>query len=95
MIKYYCRHFIHLSSDCCLILSLRKLAHAIYRDFFSEEKKKIISLEMFDFLKIFSLKRYIVIIHNACFGSKLRKLGIPLQTPVFFFSIKVGFKGYK
>ena len=29
--------------------------------------------------------------HNVCFGSKIRKLGIPLQTPVFLH--KVGFKG--
>ena len=29
--------------------------------------------------------------HNLCFGSKIRKIGIPLQTPVFY--IKVGFKG--
>ena len=31
--------------------------------------------------------------HNVCFGSKTRKLGTPLQTAVFFFYIKVGFKG--
>ena len=31
--------------------------------------------------------------HNVCFGPKIRKLGIPLQTP-FFFYIKVGFRGY-
>ena len=29
--------------------------------------------------------------HNACFGSKLRKLGVPLQTPAFLY--KLGFKG--
>ena len=29
--------------------------------------------------------------HNLCFGAKIRKIGIPLQTPVFI--IKVGFKG--
>ena len=34
--------------------------------------------------------------HNVCFGSKIRKLGIPLQTPVLLY-IKVGFtplRGY-
>ena len=32
--------------------------------------------------------------HNVCFGAKIRRIGIPLQTPVFFFIyIKVGFKG--
>ena len=30
-------------------------------------------------------------IHNLCFGAKIRKIGIPLHTPVF--TIKVGFKG--
>ena len=29
--------------------------------------------------------------HNLCFGEKIRKIGIPLQTPVFY--IKLGFKG--
>ena len=28
---------------------------------------------------------------NLCFGSKIRKLDKPLQTPVFY--VKVGFKG--
>ena len=32
--------------------------------------------------------------HNACFGSKIRRLGIPLQTLVFFYiRIKVELKG--
>ena len=30
-------------------------------------------------------------IHNLCFGAKIRKIGIPQHTPVFY--IKVGFKG--
>ena len=29
--------------------------------------------------------------HNLCFGAKIRKIGIPLQTPVFLY--KSGFKG--
>ena len=29
--------------------------------------------------------------HNLCFGSKIRKIGIPLHTPVLH--IKVGFRG--
>ena len=29
--------------------------------------------------------------HNLCFGAKIRKIGIPLHTPVFLY-IKVGFK---
>ena len=24
--------------------------------------------------------------HNVCFGSKIRKIGIPLQTPVFLYN---------
>ena len=29
--------------------------------------------------------------HNLCFGAKIRKIGIPLYTPVLLY--KVGFKG--
>ena len=29
--------------------------------------------------------------HNLCFGAKIRKIGIPLQTPVLLY--KMGFKG--
>ena len=29
--------------------------------------------------------------HNLCFGAKIRKIGIPLHTPVLLY--KVGFKG--
>ena len=32
-------------------------------------------------------------IHTQCFGAKVRKIGIPLHTPVFFFYTKVGVKG--
>ena len=31
--------------------------------------------------------------HNLCFGAKIRKIGIPPHTPVFFY-IKVGLRGY-
>ena len=30
--------------------------------------------------------------HNLCFGAKVRKIGIPLHTPVLFFIIKVGYE---
>ena len=30
--------------------------------------------------------------HNLCFGAKIRKIGIPLYTPVLLY-IKVGFQG--
>ena len=29
--------------------------------------------------------------HNLCFGAKIRKIDIPLHTPVYY--IKVGFEG--
>ena len=29
--------------------------------------------------------------HNLCFGAKIRKIGIPLHTPVLLY--KMGFKG--
>ena len=31
--------------------------------------------------------------HNEYFGSKIRKIGIPLQTPVFCFCVNVGLTG--
>ena len=27
----------------------------------------------------------LTVTHNICFGSKIRKLGIPMQTPVFLY----------
>ena len=68
-------------------ITLRKLAHGIYREF-PEEKKKKIPLEKCLIVLIFSLK---TCEYPRCFGTKIRKLGIPLQPP--FFYIKVGFKG--
>ena len=32
--------------------------------------------------------------HNLCFGAKIKKIGIPQQTPIFFSITKWGFKGY-
>ena len=57
--------------------------------FFSEKKKKEkkkmkISLDFF-FSSIFLLKASIVSTHNLFFGSKIRKLDILLQTPVFLY----------
>ena len=66
-----------------------------------------ISSEKIDILKIFAqnilcgctldtprlTEAVLTSTHNVCFGSKIRKLGIPLQTPVFLHYIKVGFTG--
>ena len=42
---------------------------------------------------IVSGKTYILGTHNVCFRSKIRKLGIPLQTPAFLYE-KGGLRGY-
>ena len=62
---------------------------------------KVLKIEIFNrFFPIFSYYSaqnrdcgYTVITstHNLCFGAKIRKISIPLQTPVFI-CIKAGFK---
>ena len=56
-------------------VSLRNLAHAIYRHFFSEAKnEKFIGKSLK--LKYFGLKYTLwlhINTHNVCFGSKIRK----------------------
>ena len=37
------------------------------------------------YTEIFSAVAVITSTHNVCFGSIIRKLGIPLQTPVFLY----------
>ena len=39
----------------------------------------------------YTLEPVLTSTHNLMFGAKIREIGIPLQTPVFY--IKVGFKG--
>ena len=75
----------------------QKHAHAIYRDFFKKQKLTILLEKIGFFCFIFAQNihcRYtqkLPSTHNVCFGPKIRKLGIPLQIPFFFF-INVGFK---
>ena len=94
------------SQTPCLC-TLRKLAHAIYRDFFSVAKMEKFTGKQLIFL-LFLHKTYIVgtsenrlieaeavltSTHDACFGSKIRQLGIPLQTPILLYK-KWGLRGY-
>ena len=44
-----------------------------------------------DIFNIFAQNIVLTSTHNLCFGSKIRKLGKPLQTP--FLNIKMGYKG--
>ena len=62
---------------------LRKLAHAIYRDF-QVVKKENFQKKYFDIFLSFAqytllVEAFLASIHNACFGSKIRKLGIPCK----------------
>ena len=70
--------------------SLQKLAHVIYR-FFSWE---IFQWKIFDIFLIFAQNRdcwcmlgkaILTSTHNLCFGAKIRKVGIPLLTPVLLY----------
>ena len=60
-------------------MALRKLAHAIYTDFLA------LKIENFQ-LKFFDIfEAVLTSTHNLCFGAKIRKLGIPLHTPVLLY----------
>ena len=93
-------------TDCCghcdlstVSQSSRKLAHALKQIFLSLKNSKFSSEKKFD-ISYFCTKLRLwvhvstasVSTHNLCFGAKIRKIGIPLQTPVFLYK-KVGFKG--
>ena len=60
--------------------------------FFAAVKVKKFHLKIFDFFLIFAqnIEAILTSTHNLCFGAKIRKIGIPLQTQ--FYYIKVGFK---
>ena len=68
-------------------VSLRILAHAINRDFLSFKKIESFQLKNFDIFLIFAqnIDCGYMSTHNLCFGAKLRKIGIPLQTPVLLY----------
>ena len=65
--------------------TLRKLAHATYRDFFN------FPLKIFDIFLIFAQNidcGYTAVLtstHNLCFGAKIRIIGVPLHTPVLLY----------
>ena len=92
--------YVSKDDDFCTVI-IRKLAHAINRYFLAFEIENF-QLKNFDIFLIFAqhidnlwvLVRTAVLMstHNICFGAKIRKIGIPLHTSVFFY-IKVGFKG--
>ena len=65
-------------------MTLRKLAYAVYRDFFSNKKITGKKNDNFDIAQNIEAV-LITSTHNLCFGSKIRKIGIPLQTPVLLY----------
>ena len=76
---------------------------SIWRFFFSAVKKSKIAaiknvIDIFnifaqnsDYVYMYMLEPPLTSTHNLCFGRKIRKIGIPVQT--LFFYIKLGFKG--
>ena len=78
--------------------SLRKHAHAINRDFLALKIENF-QLKNFDIFLIFAQnidcgctlepprrgEAVLTSTHNLCFGAKIRKIGIPLQTPVLLY----------
>ena len=75
--------------DTCICYTMPRRKYETYRELFRKQKLKISSEIVLIFLT-FSLKTYIVGYtleppsrHNVCFKSKIRKLGIAMQTPVF------------
>ena len=89
------RHHLHVSVE---FITLRKVAHAIYRAFFTCKNLKI-HKKIFDIFLIFAqnihcgctLEPPRTSTHNLCFGAKIRKIGIPLHTPVLLY--KSGVQG--
>ena len=72
----------------CVIV-LRKLAHAIYRDFHSYKINENFQQKKFDIFLIFAQNidcgYTMPSTHNLCFGAKLRKIGKPLHTPILLY----------
>ena len=83
-------------------VSLRKLAHAIYRDilsFISFKNRKFSAEFFFCYFPVFCSNHRLWVhvrtaspgeavltcTHNLCFGAQIRKIGIPLYTPVFLY----------
>ena len=66
-------------------MSLRKQVHVINRFLVSCENE-IFHLKRFDIFLIFAVLRST---NNPCFGAKIRKIGIPLHTPVLLYKSEV------
>ena len=66
-------------------MPLQKHAHAIYRDF--KVVKKLYFLIFAQNIDCgYTLGEAVLTsIHNLCFGLKIRKIGIPLHTPVLLY----------
>ena len=74
-------------------VSLRKHAHMIYSNFF-RSKIDNFHRKNFDIFLIFAQnidcgytlgEAVLTSTHNLCFGAKIRKIGIPLHTPVLLY----------
>ena len=79
-------------------ITLRKRAHVIYRFL------KVVKIENFQYKNFdifinfaqnidcgYTLEPVLTSTHNLCFGAKIRKIGIPLHTPVLLY--KSGVQG--
>ena len=71
---------IFLSSH---LLALRKHAHMIYSNFV-RSKIDNFQRKIFDIFLIFA-QAVLTSTHNLCFGAKIRKIGMPLHTPVLLY----------
>ena len=58
------------------------------RKFFSPVKTENFIRKILIFF-LFLLKAVLTSTHNLCFGAKIRKIGIPLHTPVLLYKSKV------
>ena len=48
-----------------------------------------ISSEIFLFFFSYFCSKHRLLVHDLCFGAKIRKIGIPLHTPVLLYKIGV------
>ena len=94
----YLQQKVHcLAVGCCQIHTLQKLAHAIKKkQIFLALKVENFQLKNFDIFLIFAQNIYCGYMlelprrggsneYPLCFGAKIRKIGIPLHTPVLLY----------
>ena len=78
--KYQCKKYEQCGKLNRLCgYTLQKLAHAINRDFFSLKNLKCLTEKNL----ILPCEAVLTSTHNLCFGAKIRKIDIPLHTPLF------------